>query len=82
MDALTLKVTREAYKEMYGREPEVTVIHAGLETGIIGNNIPGMDMVSLGPNMRNVHTPDEFVEIGSTRRFYELVLRVLKKLAA
>jgi len=81
MDAKTLKFTREAYKEMTGKEPEVTVIHAGLETGILGNHFPGMDMVSLGPNMRNVHTPEEFVEIGSTGRFYELVKLVLKNIA-
>lgn len=81
MDAKTLKFTREAYKQMTGKDPEVTVIHAGLETGILGDHFPGMDMVSLGPNMRNVHTPEEFVEIGSTQRFYELVKLVLKNIA-
>lgn len=82
MDAKTLKYTREAFKDMYGKEPEVTVIHAGLETGILGDHFDGMDMVSLGPTMRNVHTPEEFVEIGSTKRFYELVNRVLQKIAS
>ncbi len=82
MNAKTLKVTREAFNEMYGHDPEVTVIHAGLETGILGDHFPGMDMVSFGPNIRNAHTPEEYVEIDSTQRFYDLVKRVLKKLAS
>ena len=81
MNAKTLSVTKEAFKRLFGKEPEVTIIHAGLETGVIGKQIPGMDMVSFGPNIRGAHTPDEYVEIPSTQRFYELVKEVLKDLA-
>lgn len=68
------------YKEMFGREPEVLTIHAGLECGILGEKLPGLDCVSIGPQMHNIHTSRETLEIASTQRTWEFLLEVLKSL--
>lgn len=70
----------EVYKEMSGKDLVVEAMHAGLECGFFSQKIPGLDCVSIGPNMRNVHTPDEYIEIGSTERVWNLVLKVLERL--
>jgi dipeptidase D len=72
-----LKLSKEVYKEIYGEEPEVKAIHAGLECGIIGEKFPGMDMVSMGPQIEFPHSPDERVHIGSVEKFYDLLKKVL-----
>ncbi|MCR5455645.1 MAG: aminoacyl-histidine dipeptidase, partial [Bacteroidales bacterium] len=72
-----LDLTQRIYKEEFGTEPIVTAIHAGLECGLILGKYPGMDMISLGPTMYGVHTPDEKVEIASTERFMQLLLKIL-----
>ena len=68
------------YKEMFGKEPEVLTIHAGLECGILGEKLPGLDCVSIGPQMHNIHTSRETLEIASTQRTWEFLLEVLKSL--
>ncbi len=70
----------EAFKEMYGREPIITSIHAGLECGLLSEKIPGADMVSVGPDLENVHTPDERMNVASVERTWNYLLSVLKKL--
>ena len=69
----------ETYKQMYGKEPEVVAIHAGLECGILSDKLPGLDCVSIGPNMLDIHTSREKLEIASTRRTWEFLLEILKK---
>ena len=69
----------ETYKQMYGKEPEVVAIHAGLECGILSDKMPGLDCVSIGPNMMDIHTSREKLEIASTRRTWEFLLEILKK---
>ena len=54
------------------------ILHAGLECGIIGEKYPGMDMVSFGPTMTGVHSPDEKLEIASVPKFYDYVVGILK----
>ena len=66
-----------AYRELYGREPELVAIHAGLECGLLAEKLPGVDAVSIGPNMRDIHTPRERLEIASVRRTWDWLLRVL-----
>jgi dipeptidase D len=56
----------------------VKAVHAGLECGIIGEKYPGMDMVSFGPTMSGVHSPDEKLEIETVPRFYEFLKGILK----
>lgn len=70
----------QVYKEMFGKEPEVLAIHAGLECGILSEKLPGLDCVSIGPQMHDIHTSREKLEIGSTKRTWEFLLAVLKAL--
>jgi len=78
LDSEILKITKNAYAQLNGKEPEVKAVHAGLECGIIGEKYPGMDMVSFGPTLEGVHTPDERMHIDSVERFWNLLLRVLQ----
>ena len=68
------------FKEMFGKDPEVLAIHAGLECGLLNEKLPSLDCVSIGPNMRDIHTSRERLEIESTRRTWEFLLGVLKNL--
>ena len=68
------------YCEMFNQEPQVVAIHAGLECGILSDKLPGLDCVSVGPNMHDIHTSREKLEIDSTRRTWEFLLQVLKEL--
>lgn len=67
------------YKEMFGEEPEVEAIHAGLECGIMISKIPGLDCVSFGPNMYDIHTTEERLSISSTERMWNYILEILKR---
>jgi len=73
-----LKTAKTTYRELYGKEPEIKAIHAGLECGIIGEKVPGMDMVSFGPTLEGVHSPDEKIHIDTVERYWKLVLAILK----
>jgi dipeptidase D len=73
-----LKIAKETYKSLYGKEPEVKAIHAGLECGIIGEKFPGMDMVSFGPTLEGVHSPDEKIYIDTVEKFWKFLLTILK----
>ena len=76
-----LKTTKKIYEEMLGREPHICAIHAGLECGVIGEKVNGMDMVSFGPTIKGPHSPDERVEIDSVDKFWALLLKILAELA-
>jgi dipeptidase D len=78
MASPVLKVARATYKEMAGKDPEVKAVHAGLECGIIGEKYPGMDMISFGPTMEGVHSPDEKIHIDTVDKFWDFLLGVLK----
>ncbi len=67
-----------SYEALYGVEPSVTAIHAGLECGIIGAKYPGMDMISFGPTICYPHSPDEKVDIASVGKFYDFLLHTLR----
>ena len=68
------------FTEMFGKAPEVVAIHAGLECGLLSEKLPGLDCVSIGPDMHDIHTSREKLEIESTRRTWEYLLEVLKAL--
>ncbi len=68
------------YTEMFGKEPEVLAIHAGLECGLLSEKLPGLDCVSIGPQMHDIHTSREKLEIASTERTWKFLLEVLKNL--
>jgi len=68
----------KVFKEMYGREPKVEAIHAGLECGILGSKIKDLDCVSIGPDMKDIHTTEERLSISSTKRVWEYVVKLLE----
>ena len=68
------------YTEMFGKEPQVLAIHAGLECGLLGEKLHGLDCVSIGPQMYDIHTSREKLEIASTERTWKFLLEVLKAL--
>ena len=70
----------ETYRDLFGREAKVEAIHAGLECGLFTEKIPGLDCVSIGPQMHDIHTSRERLEIGSTKRTWDFLLAVLKNL--
>ena len=73
-------VLTSTYKFMFGKEPKIDAIHAGLECGIFSEKLEGCDMVSIGPDMADVHTPDERLSISSTKRTWEYLKELLKNL--
>ena len=67
-DSALRELMVQVYREMYGQEPVVEAIHAGLECGLISAKLPGLDCVSIGPNLLDIHTPRERMEIASVQR--------------
>jgi len=74
-----LHAMKESYKKQFGTEPAVKVIHAGLECGIIGAIIPGLDMISFGPTLRSPHSPDERALIPTVQKFYDFLIATLEQ---
>lgn len=68
------------YEEMYGQKPAVVAIHAGLECGLFYKRIEGLDCVSLGPNMKDIHTSEEVLDIASTERVWKYLVKTLEEL--
>lgn len=68
----------QSYCDLFGTKPQVVAIHAGLECGLFSDKLPGLDCVSIGPNMKDIHTVNERLSISSTARTYQLVLEILK----
>jgi dipeptidase D len=78
LDSYILKTAVSTYQSLFGKEPAVKAIHAGLECGIIGEKCPGMDMVSMGPTLEGVHSPDEKIYIDTVEKYWDLLLAILK----
>ena len=76
-DSNLLAVTVESYKRLFGVDPKVRAIHAGLECGLFLEKYPELEMVSFGPTLRGVHSPDERLEISTVRKFWDLLVDVL-----
>ena len=79
VDSPILHAMKVSYKQQFGTEPAVKVIHAGLECGIIGATYAGLDMVSFGPTLRSPHSPDERAYIPSVPKFYEFLVATLEQ---
>ena len=75
-----VKVTVDAYKKMFGKEPKVLGIHAGLECGLFSEKYPQLDMVSFGPTLRFVHTPDERLYIPTVQMVWNHLIEILKNI--
>ena len=68
------------YRQMFEKEPQVVAIHAGLECGLLSEKLPGLDCVSIGPDMQDIHTSRERLNIASTERTWRFILEILKSL--
>ncbi len=79
MASPVLKTLSGTYKKMFGVEPDVKAIHAGLECAIIGGVYPNLDMISFGPTIRFPHSPDEKVNVPSVKKFYAFLCESLKQ---
>ncbi len=77
-----LGIMQKAYHDLFGLEPKVLAIHAGLECGLIGEKYPGIDMISYGPTIKGAHSPDEGIKIDTVPKFWNLTLEVLKNIPA
>jgi len=75
-----LKLTRTSYINLFGKEPLVRAIHAGLECGLIYQKFEGIDMISFGPSIRGAHTPDERIEIKTVGMFWDLLMDIIKNI--
>ncbi|HJX71653.1 MAG TPA: aminoacyl-histidine dipeptidase [Bacteroidales bacterium] len=76
-DSEILKITSDSYKKLFGNEPLVKAIHAGLECGLFLQKFPDLDMISFGPTIYGAHSPDERVEISSVKKYWDLLLEVI-----
>ena len=79
-DSEILEIMEQLYKDMFNENPQVKACHAGLECGILGKHLPGVDMISFGPNIRAAHSPDEKVQISSVQKFWKFYLEILKQI--
>jgi dipeptidase D len=78
VDSPILHTMKSVYEKKYGKTPEVKVIHAGLECGIIGDAYPNLDMISFGPTIRFPHSPDEKVNIDTVQKFWDFLMETLR----
>lgn len=81
-DSEILQLMENLYREKFNEEPSVKACHAGLECGILLKHLPGVDMISFGPNIRAAHSPDEKVQISSVQKFWDYLMDVLQKIPA
>ncbi|MDE6271876.1 MAG: aminoacyl-histidine dipeptidase [Muribaculaceae bacterium] len=81
MESPIMKISAEAYEELFGVKPAIKAIHAGLECGLFLSKYPNLDMVSFGPTMTGVHSPDEQLLIPTVDKFWKHLCRVLEKVA-
>lgn len=79
-DSHLLRVTERCYEELFASKPKVRAIHAGLECGLFLEKYPELDMVSFGPTLRGVHSPDERLEIATVQKFWDLLCAVVRSL--
>lgn len=80
-ESKVLKVAEESYESLFGSKPKVEALHAGLETGLFLEKMPGIDMISFGPTLKDIHSPGEKANIESVEQFYSLLAEVLRRLA-
>lgn len=81
-DSELTRIAVEAYKKLFGKEPKVLGIHAGLECGLFSERYPDLDMVSFGPTLRGVHSPDEKLLIPTVQMVWDHLLEILKNVPA
>jgi dipeptidase D len=80
MTSEILRITRESYISLFGKEPLVRAIHAGLECGLVYEKLKNIDMISFGPTIKGAHTPEEMIEISTAQMFWDLLIDVVCKI--
>ena len=75
-----LQIMKQHYQETFQAEPKVKACHAGLECGLLSEKLPGVDMISFGPNIRGAHSPDEKCQISSVQKYWGYLLETLERL--
>ena len=80
-DSKLLKTAEESFKDLFGYEPKVEALHAGLECGIFLEKMPGMDMISFGPTLKDIHSPNEKAYIPSVEEYWKFLTDLLRRLA-
>lgn len=81
LDSALLGTARETFERLFGVEPRLEVVHGGLECAVIGDKLPGVEMISLGPEVVGPHAPGERLSIPATQRFYRLLAALLDDLS-
>ncbi|MDR2292999.1 MAG: aminoacyl-histidine dipeptidase [Prevotellaceae bacterium] len=79
-DSPVLAIAESVYEKIFDKKPLVKAIHAGLECGLFLEKYPALDMISFGPTLRGVHSPDERLDIASTQKFWLLLINILKEI--
>jgi dipeptidase D len=81
LDSPVLALCRRVHEDLFGKQPKVAAVHAGLECGILGERVPGLDMVSIGPRIEGAHSPDERVWVSSVGKSWDYLKALLAELA-
>ena len=76
-----LKVAEESFVDLFGTTPRVEALHAGLECGLFLEKMPGLDMISFGPTLKDIHSPGEKANIPSVAKYWKLLCEILRRLA-
>lgn len=80
-DSKVLKVAEKSYEDLFGEKPRVEALHAGLECGLFLEKMPGLDMISFGPTLKDIHSPSERANIPSVAKFWEFLTEILRRLS-
>ena len=76
-----LRVAEESFEHLFGTKPRVEALHAGLECGLFLEKMPGLDMISFGPTLKDIHSPNEKANIADVEKCWQLVREMLRRLA-
>ncbi len=79
-NSVILKIAEESYRKLFGKDPKILAIHAGLECGLFSEKYPHLDMISMGPTLRGVHSPDERLLIPTVQMVWDHLLDILKNI--
>ncbi|MDE7343576.1 MAG: M20/M25/M40 family metallo-hydrolase, partial [Muribaculaceae bacterium] len=80
-ESKVLKVAEQSFEELFGTKPRVEALHAGLECGLFLEKMPGLDMISFGPTLKDIHSPSERANIPSVEAFWKFLTDILRRLA-
>ena len=78
-DSQLRELVADVYEKQTGKKPVIEAIHAGLECGVFAGKLPGLDCISFGPNLEEIHTPRERMDVASVERTWSLVCEVLRR---